>query len=154
MSRPPMHPLLKLLITAAVIIGIYSGIMILMPYIRFADIKSKTQEAVQNAMAETDESLAGKLAETALDDKLPIAGDYFYQVRDAQGKVAVLMPETEAQQKEYDALATAYFLKSFKRNADRSLSIVIDYTQEVYFPFNVYKHTIHFHHEEGQQPNR
>ncbi|HTY08143.1 MAG TPA: hypothetical protein VMF29_03165, partial [Candidatus Edwardsbacteria bacterium] len=77
MSRAPMHPFLKFLVLAAVVAGLYAGIKILLPYIRFADIKGKVREAATNSVSESDESLATKLAETALDDKLPIAGDYF-----------------------------------------------------------------------------
>jgi len=151
MSRAPMHPLFKLLIVAAILIGCYAGIKILLPYIRFADIKGKMQEAANNSVSETDESLCNKLAETALEDKLPIAGDYFYQVKDEQGKLSVLTPESDEQQKDYTKLAGDYFLKNIKRGQDRSVTITIDYNQEVYFPFNVYKHVIHFHHEEVQQ---
>ena len=154
MSRAPMHPFLKMMILAAVILGLYSGLKLLLPYIRFADIKSKVNEAAMNALTESDASIAIKLAETALVDKLPIAGDYFFQVKDGQGKVYVLTPETEEQEKEYTALATAYFTKNITHGADRSITIAIDYDQDVYFPFNIYKHTIHFHHEESQQPPR
>jgi hypothetical protein len=146
-----MHPLLKMLILAVVLVAVYAGLMIMFPYIRFSHIKSKIQEAAANAVTESDESLVAKLAETALEDKLPIAGDYFYQVKDEQGKLTVLTPENDQQQKEYLKLATDYFLKNIVHGPDKSITITIDYNQEVYFPFNVYKHVIHFHHEEIQQ---
>jgi hypothetical protein len=154
MSRAPMHPLLKMLIGAVVIVSLYAGLMFAIAYIRFSDIKGKVKEATMSAVTESDANIATKLAETALDDKLPIAGDYFFQVRDAQGKISVLTPESEQQQKEYIALATAYFANNITYGADRSVTIILDYDQEVYFPFNMYKHTIHFHHEETQQPPR
>ncbi|GEM_PF-1148724 len=153
MSRPPMHPLLKLLIVAAVLLGIYSGLMFMVAYVRFYDIKGKMEEAARNSLAESDTSLAVKLAETALDDKLPIAGDYFYQVRDDQGKVFVLRPETEQQQQEYLQLAVRYFMQNMQRGSG-GFTISLAYDQEIYFPFNVYKHTVKFRHTEVYQQPR
>ncbi|MRR09499.1 hypothetical protein EG831_05385 [bacterium] len=154
MSRPPMHPLLKILIVAVLLMAGYIGFKFLIAYIRFADIKGKMQEAVVNSYADTDNTIADKLAENALDDKLPIAGDYFYQVRDNAGKVFVLEPETDEQKAEYKRLATDYFLSTIKRGGSgREFSIAIAYDQEIYFPFNLYKHVLKFSHEEAlQQP--
>lgn len=156
MSRPPMHPLLKILIAVVLLMAGYVGFKFLIAYIRFADIKGKMQEAVVNSFADTDNTIADKLAENALDDKLPIAGDYFYQVRDDAGKVFVLVPETEEQKAEYKKLATDYFLSTIKRGGSggRDFSIAIAYDQEIYFPLNVYKHVIKFRHEEFLQQNR
>ncbi|HTY07647.1 MAG TPA: hypothetical protein VMF29_00650, partial [Candidatus Edwardsbacteria bacterium] len=76
---------------------------------------------------------------------------YFYQVKDEQGKLSVLTPESEEQQKDYLKQADAYFLKNIVHGPDRNVTITLDYVQEVYFPFNAYKHVIHFHDEESQQ---
>jgi hypothetical protein len=147
-----MHPLLKILIVAVLMTAGYVGFKFLIAHIRFADIKGKMREATVNSFADADNVIADRLAESALDDKLPIAGDYFYQVRDDAGKVFLLVPETDAQKAEYKRLATDYFLSTIKRGG-KEFSIAIAYDQEIYFPFNLYKHVIKFRHEEVlQQP--
>jgi hypothetical protein len=151
MSRAPMHPMLKLLIGAVVLIALYTGIKFLIAYVRFYDIKSKMEEAALNSFTEGDSIIAVKLAETALSDKLPIAGDYFFQVKDDQGKVFVLEPESDQQQQDYLRQAARYFVGNMKHGANRDFSIAIAYDQEIYFPFNIYKHVLKFRHEEIQQ---
>lgn len=129
--------------------ALYMAIVILLPYIRFADIKGKMKEAVQAANAESDISIAIKLSENALLDKLPIAGDYFYQVVGEDGKKFVYEPDTEEQKKEYQELAKQYFLEHMTQTP-QGLEIEISYTVEIYFPFNIYTHKILFAHKEGQ----
>jgi hypothetical protein len=149
-----MHPLLKLLIVAVIFFACYTGIKFLIAYVRFYDIKSKMEEAARNSFTESDNNIALKLAETALTDKLPIAGDYFYQVKDDQGKISILTPVTLADSQEYQRLATQYFIKNIQHGSSREFSIAIAYDQEIYFPFNLYTHVIKFHHEEIQQQTK
>jgi hypothetical protein len=132
---------------------LYTSLKILMPYIRFADIKSKMEEAVQASSLESDENIARKLSENALLDHLPIAGDYYYQVTGEDGKKYVYEPDTDEQKKEYQDLSRQYFLDHMTRSS-QGLEIDISYQQEVYFPFNIYTHKISFEHKEGvpQQP--
>ncbi len=155
MSRPPMHPLLKILVMVVLALAAYVGFKFLLAYIRFVDIKGKMRDSAINSYAESDNAIADRMADEALSDKLPIAGDYFYQVRDDAGKVFLLKPETDEQKAEYKKLAMAYFLSTIKRSgAGKEFSIAIAYDQEIYFPFNVYKHVIKFRHEEFLQQNR
>lgn len=154
MSRAPMHPLVKLLIVAVIAMSIYVGFLFLIAYVRFYDIKSKMEEAAINSFTESDTTIAVKLAETALNDNLPIAGDYFYQVKDEQGKILLLKPESDQQQQEYMKLAVKYFMGNMRHGANREFSITLAYDQEIHFPFNLYKHVIKFRHEEVQQQPR
>jgi hypothetical protein len=154
MSRAPMHPLLKLMIGAVVLFVLYTGIKFMIAYVRFYDIKGKIREAATSTFGESDSTIAVKLAETALGDKLPIAGDYFYQVKDDKGGVYVLEPQSDQQQQEYLNLATKYFMGNIKHGANREFSITVAYDQEIYFPFNLYTHVIKFRHEEVQQQNK
>ena len=128
--------------------ALYMSIKIVLPYIRFADIKGKMEEAVLAANAETDNNIADKLSENALLDKLPIAGDYFYQVVGEDDKKFYYEPESPEQQKEYQELAKQYFLEHMTRTP-QGLVIEISYTVEIYFPFDIYIHRINFAHKEG-----
>jgi len=127
---------------------LYMSIKVVLPYIRFADIKGKMKEAVQAADTESDLNIAIKLADNALMDKLPIAGDYFYKVTGEDGKKFIYQPEDEEQQKEYQELAKQYFLEHMTRTSG-GLEISLSYTVEVYFPFDLYTHKISFDHKEG-----
>jgi hypothetical protein len=148
-----MPRIFKWLLWALVPLALYASLKIMMPYIRFADIKSKMEAAVQASDLESDESIARKLAENALDDKLPLAGDYFYQVTGDDGKKFIYTPDTEEQKVEYQALVRQYFLDHMTRSS-QGLEITISYQQEIYFLFNLYTHKISFDHKEGepQQP--
>jgi len=137
---------LKVLLFFLVVFLFYAAVAISIPYIRFYHIKDKMKEAAENAMAESDESIARTLAETAMDDKLPLVGDYFYQIQDDKGNKSIYRPETEEQQKEYIAGATDYFLQNIQR--DDNFNISINYTVELYFPFYTYK--MNFSHKEIQ----
>ena len=128
--------------------ALYMSIKILLPYIRFADIKGKMEEAALVSNGESDLGIAIKLSETALLDKLPIAGDYFYQVVGEDGKKYFYEPESPEQQKEYQELAKQYFLEHMTRTP-QGLAIEISYTVEIYFPFNIYIHRINFAYREG-----
>ena len=137
---------LKVLIFCAVLFLLYASVAVMIPYIRYFHIKDKIKEAAKNAMSETDANIARTLAETAMDDKIPIVGDYFYQIQDEKGEKKVLRPDTEEQQKEYLDGATGYFLQNIQR--DDSFNISIEYTVELYFPF--YTHKINFSYKESQ----
>jgi spore coat polysaccharide biosynthesis predicted glycosyltransferase SpsG len=143
-----MPKIVKWLLWILAGLAVYMAIMILLPYIRFADIKGKMKEAVQASDAEPDMNIATKLAETALLDRLPIAGDYFYKVTDENGKKFVYTPEYDDQQREYLELAKQYFLDHMNHTS-QGLEISIGYTVEVYFPFGIYTHKINFEHKEG-----
>jgi len=148
-----MPKIVKWLLWILVGFALYMSIKIVLPYIRFADIKGKMEEAVLAANAESDISIAMKLSENALLDKLPIAGDYFYQVVGEDGKKFLYEPEDPDQEKEYLELAKQYFLEHMTRTP-QGLEIGISYTVEIYFPFDIYTHKINFEHKEGgtQQP--
>jgi hypothetical protein len=148
-----MPKIFKWLIWILVGFVLYMAIVIVIPYIRFADIKGKMEEAVLAANAESDIGLAMKLSENALLDHLPIAGDYFYQVTGEDGKKFIYEPDTEEQKKEYQDLAKQYFLDHMT-HTPQGLEMEISYTVEIYFPFNIYTHRINFAHKEGgtQQP--
>lgn len=137
---------LKVLIFFAVVFLLYAAVAISIPYIRFYHIKDKMKEAAENALTENDETIARTLAETAMDDKIPLVGDYFYQVQDEKGKKYVYRPESEEQQKEYLEGAKIYFLQNIQRDANFNISI--EYTVELYFPFYTYK--MNFSHKEIQ----
>ena len=143
-----MPRIVKWILWILVGVSLYMSIKILLPYIRFADIKGKMKEAVLVAGAESDISIAIKLSENALLDKLPIAGDYFYQVVGEDGKKFFYEPESPEQEKEYQDLAKQYFLEHMTRTP-QGLAIEISYTVEIYFPFNIYIHRINFAHREG-----
>jgi len=143
-----MPKFLKVLIFFAVLFLLYAALAVSIPYIRFVHIKDKMKEAAQNAMTESDDSIARALAESAMDDKIPLVGDYFYQVQDEKGNKDVYKPETEEQQREYLDGAREYFLQNIIREEGRSYTISIDYTVELYFPF--YIHRINFSHKESQ----
>ncbi len=143
-----MPPILKVVLVIAVLFLMYAAVAISIPYIRYFHIKDKMEEAVQNAIAESDESIARTLAETAMDDKIPLVGDYFYQVQDEKGNKYVYRPVTEEQQKEYLDGAMDYFLQNIIRAEGQNYSISINYTVELYFPF--YTHRINFSHKESQ----
>jgi len=143
-----MPKIIKWLLWVLVVFALYASLKILMPYIRFADIKGKMEEAVQAAALESDDSIARKLSENALLDHLPIAGDYYYQVTGEDGKKYVYEPDTDEQKKEYQDQARQYFLDHMVRN-NQGLEISISYQQEIYFPFNLYTHKISFEHKEG-----
>jgi len=128
--------------------ALYMSIKIVLPYIRFADIKGKMEEAVLAANAETDYNIADKLAENAILDKIPISGDYFYQVVGEDGKKYIYEPESPEQVKEYQGMARQYFLDHMTRTP-QGLVIEISYTVEIYFPFDTYTHRILFVHKEG-----
>ncbi|MDO9067188.1 MAG: hypothetical protein Q7W05_01880, partial [Deltaproteobacteria bacterium] len=123
--------------------ALYMSLKIVLPYIRFADIQGKMEEAVLASDAESEISIATKLSENALLDKLPIAGDYFYQVVGEDGKKFIYEPETEEQKKEYQELAKQYFLEHMTQTP-QGLEMEISYTVEIYFPFNIYTHKILF----------
>lgn len=127
---------------------IYMAIAISIPYIRFHHIKEKMKEAAENAFNETDDTIARVLAEDALDDKLPLMGDYFYRVEDEQGKRYIYRPESEEQKKEYLEGARQYFRDNMVRDPGISFTISIQYTVELYFP--IYTHKINFSHKETQ----
>lgn len=133
--------------------ALYMSIKIVIPYIRFADIKGKMEEAVLAAGGETDINIASKLSENALLDKIPIGGDYFYQVVGEDGKKFFYEPESPEQVDEYQELAKQYFLEHMARNP-QGLEIEIGYIVEIYFPFDIYTYRISFSHKEGgtQQP--
>lgn len=133
--------------------ALYMSVKIVIPYIRFADIKGKMEEAVLAANSESDTGIAIKLSENALLDKIPIAGDYFYQVTGEDGKKFLYEPESPEQVDEYQELAKQYFLEHMTRGP-QGLEIEIGYTVEIYFPFNIYTYRISFSHREGgtQQP--
>jgi hypothetical protein len=143
-----MPKIVKWLLWLLAGMALYMSVKIILPYIRFADIKSKMKEAVQAADGEGDQNIAIKLAENAMMDKLPIAGDYFYKVTGDDGKKFIYQPEDEEQQKEYQELARQYFLDHMVRTPN-GLEISISYTVEVYFPFDMYVHKINFDHKEG-----
>ncbi|HAD83127.1 MAG: hypothetical protein A2509_03850 [Candidatus Edwardsbacteria bacterium RIFOXYD12_FULL_50_11] len=143
-----MPKFLKVLIFFTVLILLYAAVAISIPYIRFFHIKDKMKEAAQNAMTENDDSIARALAENAMDDKIPLVGDYFYQVQDEKGNRDVYKPETEEQQREYLEGAREYFLQNIIRTEGQNYTISIDYTVELYFPF--YTHRISFSHKESQ----
>lgn len=142
----------KVIIFILVMFLFYAAIAISIPYIRFYHIKDKMKEAAQNAVSESDRAIAVALAETALDDKIPLVGDYFYQVIDEKGKKYVYLPETQEQQKEFMDVAAEYFLQNIERNPGQYYSINIDYVVELYFPF--YTHKIRFSHKETQPLTR
>jgi hypothetical protein len=142
-----MPKIVKWLLWILAGLAIYMSVKILLPYIRFADIKGKMKEAVQDASAEADIGIASKLAETAMMDKIPIAGDYFYKIVGEDGKKFYYEPEDEEQQKEYQEIAKQYFLDHMSRSPQGS-EISIGYTVEVYFPFDMYTYKITFEHKE------
>jgi len=144
-----MPKIIKWILWVLAAFALYMSIKILLPYIRFADIKGKMEEAVGAASAETDDNIADKLSENAILDKLPISGDYFYQVVGEDGKRYIYEPESPEQVKEYQELAKQYFLEHMTRTS-RGLVIEISYTVEIYFPFNIYIHRILFVHKEGE----
>ena len=144
-----MPRIIKWLLWILAVFAFYMSIKILLPYIRFADIKGKMEEAVLASDGESEVRIAIKLSETALLDKLPIAGDYFYQVVGEDGKKFVYEPDTEEQKKEYQELAKQYFLEHMTQTP-QGLEIEISYTVEIYFPFNIYTHKILFAHKEGR----
>jgi hypothetical protein len=143
-----MPRIVKWILWILVGFALYMSIVILLPHIRFADIKGKMKEAVLSANSESDISIAIKLSENALLDKLPISGDYFYQVIGDDGKKFFYQPETPEQEKEYLELAKQYFLEHMTRTSE-GLEMEIRYTVEIYFPFNIYTHRINFEHKEG-----
>ncbi|MDQ7797340.1 MAG: hypothetical protein RDU76_00145 [Candidatus Edwardsbacteria bacterium] len=143
-----MPKFLKVLIFFAVLILLYAAVAVSIPYIRFFHIKDKMKEAAQNAMTENDDTIARALAENAMDDKIPLVGDYFYQVQDEKGNRDVYEPESEEQQREYLEGAREYFLQNIIRAEGQNYTISIDYTVELYFPF--YTHRINFSHKESQ----
>lgn len=147
-----MPKYLKVLIFCAIVFLLYAAVAVSIPYIRFFHIKDKMKEAAQNAMTESDDSIARALAENSLDDKIPLVGDYFYQVQDEKGKKNIYKPETEEQQREYIDGAREYFLQNIQREEGRSYTISIEYTVELYFPF--YTHKINFKHKEVQTPTK
>ena len=147
-----MPQFFKVIIFVVVAFLFYAAIAISIPYIRFYNIKDKMKEAAENAAAESDRSIALALAETALDSKIPLVGDYFYQLIDEKGKKYIYLPETQEQQKEFMDGATEYFLQNIERNPDQNYSINIDYVVELYFPF--YTHKIRFNHKEIQPLTR
>jgi hypothetical protein len=147
-----MPKFLKVLIFFAVLFLLYAAVAVSIPYIRFFHIKDKMKEAAQNAMTESDDSIARALAENSLDDKIPLVGDYFYQVQDEKGNKDVFIPGTEEQKREYLDGAREYFLQNIAREEGQSCAISIDYTVELYFPF--YTHKINFSHKEVQTPTR
>ncbi|MBI5804797.1 hypothetical protein HZA73_01985 [candidate division TA06 bacterium] len=142
-----MPRIVKWILWILVGFALYMSIKILLPYIRFADIKGKMEEAVLVSNGESDLTIAIKLSENALLDKLPIAGDYFYQVVGEDGKKFFYEPENLEQEKEYQELAKQYFLEHMTRTP-QGLVIEISYTVEIYFPFNIYTHKIFFAHKE------
>jgi hypothetical protein len=141
-----MPTYLKVLIFCAALFLLYASVVMMIPYFRYFDIKDKLKEAAKNAMSETDANIARTLAEKALDNRIPIVGDYFYQIQDEKGNKMVLIPETEEQQKEYIEGAIQYFLQNIQR--DDNFNIAIEYTVELYFPF--YTHKINFSYKETQ----
>lgn len=143
-----MPPILKVVLGIAVLFLLYAAVAVSIPYIRFYHIKDKMKEAAQNAMTENDDTIARALAENALDDKIPLVGDYFYQVQDEKGNKDLYQPETEEQQKEYLEGAREYFLQNIVRIEGQNYTISIDYTVELYFPF--YIHRMNFSHKESQ----
>jgi hypothetical protein len=148
-----MPRIIKWFLWFLAVVALYASLKIVLPYIRFADIKGKMRESVLAASMESDEGIARKLAENALDDKLPLAGDYFYQMIGEDGKKFVYQPETEEQKNEYQILARQYFLEHMTRTP-QGLEIEIGYTAEIYFPFNLYTHKISFAHKEGGTQQR
>ena len=148
-----MPRIVKWILWILVGFALYMSIKILLPYIRFADIKGKMKEAVLVSGAESDVSIAIKLSENALLDKLPIAGDYFYQVVGEDGKKFFYEPESPEQEKEYQDLAKQYFLEHTTRTP-QGLVVEISYTVEIHFPFDVYTHKIFFAHKEGGTQQR
>jgi hypothetical protein len=143
-----MPRIVKPLIYLAIGFLVYMAIAISIPYIRFYHIKGKMKEAAENAFNGADDTIARALAENALDDKLPLVGDYFYRVEDEQGKLYVCRPESEEQKKEYLEGARQYFLDNIVRDPGNSFTISIGYTVELYFP--MYTHKINFSHKEIQ----
>lgn len=133
-----MPPIVKVLIVVLVALLLYSAFMAAMPHIRFSRIKGKMEEAVNAAMADTDEVLARELAEVCLEQKVPIVGDFFYKVRDEKGKLFYYQPETDQEKKQYMDGAMAYFQENIKRNPGQEISISIEYQTETYFPFDLY----------------
>jgi len=144
-----MPKIIKWLLSVLVIVALYAFLKIIIPYIRFADIKGKMRESVVAASMESNAGIAYKLAENALDDKIPLAGDYFYQLVGEDGKKFVYKPETDEQQQEYLELARQYFFEHITRNPQGLVEITISYQQEIYFPFDLYTHKISFEHKEG-----
>jgi hypothetical protein len=147
-----MPPFVKVTLVLLAIFLVFAGISIVIPYIRFADIKGKMKEAAENAMGENDQTISFELAENAMDDKLPLVGDYFYQVVDNKGEKFILTPESEEQRKEYKDGARQYFLEHIQRVSGQDYTISIEYTVELYFPF--YTHSINFRHKEVQPLTR
>jgi hypothetical protein len=147
-----MPRIVKPFIYVAIGFLIYMAIAISIPYIRYFHIKGKMEEAAQNAFTEPDDVIARALADNALDDKLPLVGDYFYRVEDDQGRRYVYRPESDEQKKEYLEGARQYFLENIIRDPGNSYTISIQYTVELYFPF--YTHKINFSHKETQPLTR
>ncbi|HBE72591.1 MAG TPA: hypothetical protein DDW31_00540 [candidate division Zixibacteria bacterium] len=149
-----MPPIIKILIVVLVALLLYSAFMTAMPHIRFSRIKGKMEEAVGAAMADSDEVLARELAEVCLEQKVPLVGDFFYKVRDDQGKLFYYQPETDQEKKQYKDGAFAYFLENIKRTPGQEISISIDYQVETYFPFGVYVLKQRFAHTETSTLSR
>ncbi len=143
-----MPSFFKVLIVVLVALLLYSGFMAALPHIRFSRVKGKMEEAVQAALVESDESLARGLAEVCLEQKVPLVGDFFYKVKDEQGKLFYYQPETEEERQEYLKGAIAYFLEHIKRIPGQEISISIEYQTETYFPFGLYTLKQNFSHTE------
>lgn len=143
-----MPPIIKVLIVVLALLVLYSALLVAIPHIRFYRVKDKMEEAVNAAMAESDESLAQGLADVCLEQKVPLVGDFFYRVTDDQGKKFYYQPESEAERRQYLDGAKAYFLENIKRIPGQEISISIEYTVEIYFPFNIYTMKKTFSHKE------
>lgn len=133
-----MPPIVKVLIVVLVGLLLYTAFMAAMPHIRFSRIKGKMEEAVNAAVIESDETLARGLAEICLEQKAPLVGDFFYKVKDEQGRVFYYQPETDQEKKQYLDGAFAYFMENIKRIPGQEISISIEYQTETYFPFDLY----------------
>ena len=145
-----MIRLLKIALAIVIFFAITGAIKVAIPYFRYFDIKGKIKDAIRTATLDSDTTIARGLAEAALDDKLPIVGDYYFQVQDDKGNKFIYTPETAAQEREYLDSAMRYFLDNIERRPGVYFAISVKYVQEIYFPFG-YTYRMNFEDREIQQ---
>ncbi len=143
-----MPPIIKVLIVVLAALLLYSAFMAAMPHIRFSRVKGKMEDALKEAMVDSDEVIAKELAEVCLEQKVPLVGDFFYKVRDDKGKLFYYEPENDQEKKQYMDGAIAYFLDHINRIPGQEISISVDYQTETYFPFGIYTLKQNFSHTE------
>ncbi|MEW6684915.1 MAG: hypothetical protein AB1393_01755 [Candidatus Edwardsbacteria bacterium] len=107
-------------------VAIHIGYKLGMPYLRYSNLKGKMEAQAKLAATESDTSIATTLSQDALENKIPLVGDFF-------SSDSKPVPTTEEEKGEYLKGAKSAFLSAINRFPGDSIIISLSYEMDVNF---------------------